>query len=98
MKVVIECENCGNKVEITPETIGKVAYFERRLLDHNFTIYGTTIDVELQQDTVSDTDDVETTLKEIRINCDNCGEYICLYFQFFDLIYQIFESSKRKLF
>ena len=80
MKVIVECENCGNKVEIMPETVGKVAYFEQRLLDHDFTIYGATIDVELQQDTVSDSDDVETTLKEIRIDCDKCGEYICLNF------------------
>lgn len=80
MKVIIECEKCGNKVEINPETLGKVAYFEQRLLEHNFTIYNTTIEAELQQEMVSDPDDVETTLKEIRIDCDNCGEYICLYF------------------
>lgn len=39
-----------------------------------------TIEARLQQDTVSDADDVETTLKEIRIDCDKCSEYICLYF------------------
>lgn len=80
MKVIIECENCGNKVEITPETIGKVAYFEQRLLDHDFSIFDTAIEAELQQDVVTDPDDVDTSLKEIRIDCDKCGEYICLNF------------------
>lgn len=80
MKVIVECEKCGNKVEINPETIGKVAYFEQRLLENDFTIFDTRIDVELQYDTVSDPDDVESELKEIRIDCDRCGEYICLYF------------------
>lgn len=80
MKVIVECEKCGNKVEINPETIGKVAYFEQRLLENDFTIFDTRIDVELQYDTVSAPDDVESELKEIRIDCDRCGEYICLYF------------------
>lgn len=80
MKVIFECEKCGNKVEINPETYGNVAYFEQRLLDHDFSIYGTTIEAELQQDVVSDPDDVDTVLKEVRIDCDKCGEYICLNF------------------
>ena len=79
MKIIVQCENCGKQVEIEPETRGKVAYFEQRLLENGFSIYSTTIEAELQQDTVSDVDDVETSLKEIRIDCD-CGEYICLSF------------------
>ena len=68
----------GNIVEINPETYGNVACFEQRLLDHDFSIYGTTIKAELQQDVVSDSDDVDTVLKEVRIVCDKYGEYICL--------------------
>lgn len=81
MKIIVQCEKCGNQVEIEPETLGNVAYFEQRLMENGFSIYSVTIDAELQQDTVSDADDVETSLKEIRIDC-NCGEgeYICLSF------------------
>ena len=35
---------------------------------------------ELQKDSVDDADDVETNLKEIRIDCQKCGDYICLNF------------------
>ena len=79
MKIIIECEECGKQVEIKPETYGNVAYFEQCLSENGFNILHTNIDVELQQDVVSDADDVDATLKEIRIDCD-CGEYICLSF------------------
>ena len=80
MKVIIECKNCHNRVEIESETFGKVAYFERDLTANNFSIYHIDIDKDLQSDVVSDADEVDATLKEIRIDCDTCGEYICLYF------------------
>ena len=79
MKITFECKNCGNRVEIEPETYGKVAYFEQRLSENGFSIIRTNIDVELQHETVDDTDDVDVTLKELEITC-NCGEYICLSF------------------
>lgn len=80
MKIIVECQKCHNRVEIEPETRGNVAYFERELAANNFTIYNTYIDIDLQKDVVSDADDVDAALKEIRIDCDNCGEYICLSF------------------
>ena len=80
MKVIVECKNCHNRVEIESETFGKVAYFERDLAANNFSIYHIDIDKDLQSDVISDADEVDATLKEIRIDCDNCGEYICLSF------------------
>ena len=80
MKIIIECSNCGNRVEIESETMGNVAYFEQRILENDFYIFGVDIDVELQKDSVDDADDVETNLKEIRIDCQKCGDYICLNF------------------
>ena len=80
MKIIIECEKCGNRVEIESETRGNVAYFEQRLLENDFYISGVDIDAELQKDSVDDADDVETNLKEIRIDCQKCGDYICLNF------------------
>lgn len=26
MRVIVKCENCGNEVEVSPVTIGKIAY------------------------------------------------------------------------
>lgn len=79
MKIIVKC-SCGNCVEIESETFGKVAYFEQTLMAHNFSIYSPSIDIELQQDEVTDPYDVKATLKEICIRCNNCGEYICLDF------------------
>ena len=80
MKIILECSKCGNRVEIESETIGNVAYFEQQLLENDFYIFGVDIDAELQKDSVDDADDVETNLKEIRIDCQKCGDYICLNF------------------
>lgn len=77
MKVIIECE-CGNRVEIVPATFGKVAYFSKNLRDHNFYLYDASIEKDLDYDTVTDPDDVSAKLKEIRINCRQCGNYIVL--------------------
>lgn len=78
MKVKVKCENCGNEVDILPVTIGKVAYFGQELRKHEFYIDGTDINVELLEEAVDDPSDVETNLREIRITCRRCGEYICL--------------------
>lgn len=79
MKVVIKC-NCGNQVEINPETAGNVAYITQVLEDNDFYFYGAEIESSLQQDVVTDTDDVDTELKEIRIDCRKCNDYIILSF------------------
>lgn len=36
------------------------------------------IEVELLEEEVFDERDVDTKLKEIRIDCRNCGQYICI--------------------
>ena len=79
MKITIICENCGNKVELIPETRGNVAYVTRKLFDSNFN-FDVNIKAELSDDTVSDADDVNTKLEEIRFDCKSCGEYIILNF------------------
>lgn len=80
IKVTVKCETCSNEIEISPVTIGNVAYFSQLLQDNNFNIWDAEIDVNLLQDEVTDEDDVDTKLKEIRIDCQKCGEYICLEF------------------
>lgn len=79
MKIIIECE-CGNKVEINPETLGNVAYISNLLEENDFYYFGAEIETELQQDVVTDTNDVEAELKEIRIDCRKCNDYIILSF------------------
>lgn len=80
MKVIVRCENCGNEIEIAPVTRGNVAYFAHTLAEHDFYVFGTEIEKELLLDEVTDADDVEVRLKEVRIDCRNCGSYICLDF------------------
>lgn len=78
VKIIVKCENCGNEVEVLPVTRGNVAYWGQELRGKDFDIYDADIDVELLGENVCDENDVKTTLKEIRIDCRNCGEYICL--------------------
>lgn len=80
IKVTVKCENCGKEIEISPVTIGNVAYFSQLLQDNDFNVWDVEIDVDLPQDGATDEDDVDTKLKEIRIDCQKCGEYICLEF------------------
>ena len=77
MKLMIRCE-CGNTMEVSPETIGQIANFERALREHDFDLDEVRIDVELDGDSVSDADDVYTKLKEIRIDCRRCGRFMVL--------------------
>lgn len=80
MRLILECTKCGNRVEIEPETFGNVAYVTQKLLAHDFSIFSTDFDIELQNDVVYDDNEVDCKLKEIRIDCDRCEEYICLSF------------------
>lgn len=80
IKVTVKCENCGNEVEVKSVTEGKVAYFSQELQDNDFNVWDAEIDVDLSQDGATDEDDVDTELKEIRIDCQKCGEYIVLEF------------------
>lgn len=79
MKLQIKCE-CGNCMEVSPETIGNVAYFTREALQHDFSVDGESYDINLLQDEVTDPDDVEVDIKEIRIACRKCGNYMLLDF------------------
>ena len=78
MKIIVRCENCGNEVEVKSVTQGNVAYFGQDLRDNDFYIFDAEIEKGLLQDEVTDIDDVEAKLKEIRIDCRKCGNYICL--------------------
>ena len=53
MKITVECK-CGNKVEITPETMGNVAYFANDLRNENFYLNDICIDKQLFSETVTE--------------------------------------------
>ncbi|WP_154520233.1 hypothetical protein [Velocimicrobium porci] len=52
MKVIVKCENCGNEVEVSPVTIGKIAYWGQELRNMNFDLDSTDIDIELLESEV----------------------------------------------
>ena len=78
MRVIVKCEKCGNEISVGAVTSGNVAFWGQELSDGGFYLNNVKIDVCLEQDVVSDIDDVKAKLKEIRIDCNNCGNYICL--------------------
>ena len=80
MKIIVECSNCGNRIEVDPITIGKVAFFRHELENAKFLIE-TDINKELLEDEVRDADEVDATLKEIEVRCGKCSDFIRLDFQ-----------------
>ena len=80
MKIIVECSNCGNRIEVDPITRGKVAFFRHELENANFLIE-TDISKELLEDEVRDADEVDATLKEIEVRCGKCSDFIRLDFQ-----------------
>lgn len=77
MKLIIECE-CGNRMELEPETNGNIAYFNQELMNNDFYIEGEEHSIDLLEEIVKDEDDIEAKLKELRISCSKCGRYIVL--------------------
>lgn len=82
MKLQVICENCGKVVELLPETQRNHAYINRNLIDKDFCV--SDIDIECSTsdniENITDFDDisVDKELKEIRIDCRDCGNYIVL--------------------
>ena len=77
MKLKIECE-CGNSMEVSPVTVGQIAYFAQKARENDFDVQGESFDIDLMEDSVSDSDDVAVKIKEIRIDCRKCGSYMVL--------------------
>ncbi|MBS3678944.1 hypothetical protein KGF86_01830 [Ornithinibacillus massiliensis] len=48
MKVTIECEQCGNKAELTPETVGNHAYVIPKINGNNLTVFETAFEKEVR--------------------------------------------------
>lgn len=82
MKVQIVCEKCSKVVEIKPVTVGHHAYVHRELLEDDFYVSDVVIECSSSDDLeiITDFDDlsIDKELKEVRIVCRECGEYIVL--------------------
>lgn len=73
MKVIVLCEKCKSAVELIPKTYGQHA--SMRDIEDNFKVSEITLDYD---HSVEEIDDVTATVDDIRIDCNNCGEYIVL--------------------
>ncbi|MGE6259205.1 hypothetical protein ACQKCU_15080 [Heyndrickxia sporothermodurans] len=73
MKVQIICEDCNKLVELVPLTRGQHADISK--IESDFRIQ----EIELDYDrTVDEVEEVTAEVKEIRFDCNNCGNYIVL--------------------
>lgn len=73
MKVMVFCEKCNSAVELTPQNNGQHASMDD--IRDKFRIYEMTLEYDHEVDEI---DEVTATIKDIRIDCKNCGEYIVL--------------------
>jgi len=82
IKLQVICDKCGKVVELKPQDNGNHSYVYRALLNKDFYIQDIDIEKEVEGDLdeISDVDDLDVNaeLKEIRIDCRNCGEFIVL--------------------
>ena len=82
MKIQVICEKCGKVVELMPVTVGHHAYVNRELLDCDFYISDVVVECSSSDDLeeITDFDDlsIDKELKELRIDCRDCGEWIIL--------------------
>ena len=77
MKLRIECE-CGNCMEVSLITVGQIAYFSQKARENDFDVQGESYDIDLLEDSVTDVDDVDVKIQELRIDCRKCGRYMIL--------------------
>lgn len=47
MKIIIECEKCGNKVELNQETQGNHSYIYDKMKRNEFTVFEYEIDTDI---------------------------------------------------
>jgi len=77
MKIQIICEKCGKIAELKSTQIGHQVQLEQ-LHDQGFDADIPLIEVSGDLEDITDIDEVTSELKEIRINCYKCGNYIVL--------------------
>ncbi|MFW2500422.1 hypothetical protein [Clostridium diolis] len=75
LQIQIKCPNCNKYCELESETLGHTLNMND-FYQNGFTIGNPEIEVDGDLEEITDIDDVETTLKSVRIECQECGNYI----------------------
>lgn len=82
IKVQVICERCGSISELVPETRGQHAYVDSNLLKKKLYVSEVNIECSTTDDiedvTYFDDISIDKELKEVRIDCRQCGDYIVL--------------------
>ncbi|MBO0997390.1 hypothetical protein IOC57_06440 [Bacillus sp. SD075] len=73
MKVQVICEVCNKLVELVPLTNGQHADIGK--IESDFRIQEIELDMDYNVDEI---DEVTAEVKELRIDCNSCGNYIVL--------------------
>ncbi len=76
MKIIIKCTSCGNEITLNPYGDGNLLDMRRSLTGNGFTLSTPDIDLSGNIEEIEDISEVEAEIRSIRIDCDNCDNYI----------------------
>ena len=77
LKMIIQCPDCKKYLELESDRNGRMIYVNN--IDNNdFTFEKPEITVSGELEELSDVDDVDRELDNIRVTCNNCNNYIVL--------------------
>lgn len=77
MKIQVICENCGKFAELKSTQRGNQVQMWK-LQEHGFSVDTPSIELNGDLEEITDIDEIEAELKEVRFNCSYCGDYIVL--------------------
>lgn len=77
MKIQIMCEKCGSYIELKSTQKGNQVQLSSMKIN-KFTSDIPFIEVICDLEEITDIDEVVAELKEIKITCSKCGDYILL--------------------
>ncbi len=76
MRIILKCTNCGNEILLYPYGSGNLLDLRDSLTGNGFTLSTPDIDISGVLEDIEDLSDVDVEIRSIRIDCDNCGDYI----------------------
>lgn len=75
LKIAIKCPNCNKYCELESDTMGKTLNMNN-FYHNGFTISTPEIQLSGDIEDISDIDDIDSELVSVRIDCQECGNYI----------------------
>ncbi len=76
MRIILKCTSCGNEILLNPYGSGNLLDLRESLTGNGFTLSTPDIDISVVLEEIEDLSDVDVEIRSIRIDCDNCGDYI----------------------